>query len=155
MNTRLRWMLLSMSGSALLAGVAAWFVTDWALHRHAEHHHTHAQQAEEDLHAWMHAHLELTPEQHAAMEPGENAFALQRAQLTEKVKAAGIALAEAIRDSKDGKNPAIDAALQQLNQAQAELQRATIDHFFTMKRYLRPAQARTFLQWTHDSLARH
>jgi Spy/CpxP family protein refolding chaperone len=46
------------------------------------------------------------------------------------------------------------AALDRLNQGQAQLQRITLDHFFAMKRHLRPAQARKLVEWTHDSLTR-
>jgi Spy/CpxP family protein refolding chaperone len=48
----------------------------------------------------------------------------------------------------------LKSALERLNQTQGELQRLTLDHFFAMKRYLRPAQAKKLVEWTHDSLAR-
>lgn len=151
MNARVRWMLISAAAATLLGGVAAWFVSDWALHRHAEHHtHGHGQP---DFHAWMHAHLDLTPEQHDALEPIEASFETQRLKLKAEVHAAGLALADTIRDSKES-DPALETALQKLNKAQGDLQRATLEHFFAMKRYLRPAQARKLLEWTHDSLAR-
>lgn len=156
-SARLRWMLLSITCSALLAGVTAWYVTDWALHRHADHHH-HAHEAgepEQDLHAWMHAQLDLTPEQHAAMAPGETAFETERARLRAEIATAGTELAAAITAATDTRSPALDAALRKLSQSQAALQRATLEHFFAMKRYLRPAQQRKLSEWTHDSLARH
>ncbi|MGV3658712.1 MAG: periplasmic heavy metal sensor [Prosthecobacter sp.] len=152
MNARVRWMLISMACAALLAGVTAWLVTDWTLHRHSEHH-THGGQEQPDLHAWMHAHLDLTPEQHDTLEPIEAGFETQRTKLKAEVRAAGLALADTIRDSKEN-DPALDTALQRLNKAQGDLQRATLEHFFAMKRYLRPAQARKLLEWTHDSLTR-
>lgn len=151
MHARVRWMLISMVCAALLAGVTAWLVTDWALHRHAEHH-THGHE-QPDFHAWMHAHLDLTPEQHDALEPIEASFEAQRLKLKAEVHAAGQALAETIRGAEEG-DPALEPALQRLNKAQGDLQRATLDHFFAMKRYLRPAQASRLLEWTHDSLAR-
>lgn len=155
LSARVRWMLISMLGSALLAGITAWFVTDWALHRHADHHHSHDGTApESDLHAWMHAHLDLTPEQHTAMQPGETAFETERARLRAEIAAANQELAAAVSTAAQP-GPPLDAALQKLASAQAALQRATLDHFFTMKRYLRPAQQRKLLEWTHDSLARH
>lgn len=151
MNARVRWMLISVACAALLAAVTAWLVTDWALHRHAQHH-THGHE-QPDFHAWMHAHLDLTPEQHDMLEPIEAGFESQRIKLKAEVHAAGLALADTIRDAKEG-DPALEPALQRLNKAQADLQRATLEHFFAMKRYLRPAQARKLLEWTHDSLAR-
>lgn len=157
-GARVRWMLIAMACSALLAGATAWVVTGWALHRHADHHHTHGGAAvaapEADLHAWMHAHLDLTPEQHAAMQPGEAAFETERGRLRAEIAAANQELAAAIAQGAQP-GPPMDAALQKLSAAQAALQRATLDHFFTMKRYLRPAQQRKLLEWTHDSLARH
>lgn len=150
-NARVRWMLISMVSAALLAGVTAWLVTDWALHRHAEHH-SHGDE-QPDFHAWMHAHLDLTPEQHGTLEPIEAEFETQRLKLKAEVRAAGQTLADTISSSQEN-DPALEDALQKLNKAQGDLQRATLEHFFAMKRYLRPAQARKLLEWTHDSLAR-
>ena len=50
MTSRAKWLLISMFCSAVLAGGTAWFVTDWALHRHGESH-AH-DQTEPDFHAW-------------------------------------------------------------------------------------------------------
>lgn len=151
MTIRARWFLLSMLCSALLAGGTAWFVTDWVLHRHGQ---GHAQQHHEpDFHAWMHEHLDITAEQHEKLEPIEADFEQQRVRLWAEIRAAGHALAAAI-DGADVQDASLKAALDRLNLAQAELQRKTLDHFFAMKRYLRPAQAERLLQWTHDSLTR-
>ena len=137
--------------SALLAGGTAWFVTDWVLHRHGQ---GHAQQHHEpDFHAWMHEHLDITAEQHEKLEPIEADFEQQRVRLRAEIRAAGHALATAIGGA-DVQDASLKAALDRLNLAQAELQRKTLDHFFAMKRYLRPAQAERLLQWTHDSLTR-
>jgi Spy/CpxP family protein refolding chaperone len=151
MTSRVKWLLASMVGSAVLAGATAWFVTDWTLHRHGESHaHDHA---ETDLHAWMHEHLDITPEQHEKLEPIEAAFERQRRELKTEISAADHALALAL-GAADTNDAALNTALQRLNQAQGALQRATLEHFFAMKRYLRPAQASKLLEWTHDSLTR-
>lgn len=151
MTSRARWFLLSMLGSALLAGGTAWFVTDWVLHRHGE---GHAQQHHEpDFHAWMHEHLDITAEQHEKLEPIEADFEQQRVRLRAEIRAAGHTLAAAIGRA-DVQDANLQAALERLNRAQSELQQKTLDHFFAMKRYLRPAQAERLLQWTHDSLTR-
>lgn len=150
MNSRAKWLLFSMVLSAALAGGTAWFVTDWTLHRHGEMHaHDHQ---EPDFHAWMHEHLDITPEQHAKLEPIEAEFEEQRTRLQNDIRAAGRAVAEAIGEANvdDAK---LKAALERLNKAQGDLQRMTLDHFFAMKRYLRPAQAKKLVEWTHDSLA--
>lgn len=152
MTSRLKWLLISMFFSAALAGGTAWLVTDWTLHRHGESHaHDHAQT---DLHAWMHEHLDITPEQHQKLEPLEVEFENIRMKLKEDLRQADVALARTIRDPKMNE-ASMNAALEQLNKAQNALQKATLDHFFIMKRYLRPAQADKLLKWTHDSLTRN
>lgn len=151
MTSRFKWMLIAMFFSALLAGGTALFVTDWALHRHGEGHaHDHV---ETDFHAWMHQHLDITPEQHEKLEPIEAEFELQRVRLSGEIRAAGIEVAAVIGEANVN-DARLKAGLERLNKAQAELQRMTLEHFFAMKRHLRPAQAKKLLEWTHDSLAR-
>ena len=151
MTSRLKWMIISMFFSALLAGGTALFVTDWALHRHGERHaHDHVKT---DFHTWMHEHLDITPEQHERLEPIEEAFEQQRVQLRNEIRAAGLEVAAAIAEANVN-DAELKAALERLNKAQGELQRMTLNHFFAMKRYLRPAQAKKLLEWTHDSLTR-
>jgi hypothetical protein len=153
MNTlRFKWLSLSVLCSVLLAGLTAWQVSDWALHRHGLNHAKH-QHLEPDFHAWMHEHLEITPEQHAALEPLEGQFEQERTRFKAQIRTAGLELAQAIRN-QEAHSPALQTALDRLSQKQAELQRLTLDHFFAMKRYLRPAQALRLLDWTHDSLTR-
>lgn len=151
MTARLKWLLISVFFSATLAGGTAWLVTDWTLHRHGEGHaHEHVQT---DLHAWMHEHLDITPEQHEKLEPLEADFEKQRIKLKDEVRLADVALAQTIREPHVTE-AAMNTALERLNKAQGALQKATLDHFFVMKRYLRPAQAAKLLEWTHDSLTR-
>jgi Spy/CpxP family protein refolding chaperone len=104
-----------------------------------------------DFHQWMHQHLDLTPEQHKALEPAERRYEETRRQLDARIAAAGRDLAEAVRSGK-ADSPAIRDALQRLHAAQGELQQATLDHFFEMKEPLGPGQAEQLLQWTHDRL---
>ena len=152
MNARAKWLLLSVLCSVLLASVTAWQITDWALHRHGLNHAAHEHE-EPDFHAWMHEHLDITPEQHAALEPIEGQFEQERARLKAEIRSAGLELAQVIRTA-EAESPALKTALDKLSAKQAALQRLTLDHFFTMKRYLRPAQAARLLDWTHDSLTR-
>lgn len=151
MTSRVKWLLISMFFSAALAGGTAWVVTDWTLHRHGEGHaHDHVQT---DLHTWMHQHLDITPEQHAKLEPLEAEFENLRVKLKEELRLADVALAQTIREPNVSE-AAMNTALERLSKAQAALQKATLDHFFAMKRYLRPAQVAKLLEWTHDSLTR-
>ena len=151
MTSRLKWLIFSMLISAILAGVTAWLVTDWTLHRHGE---SHARDhAEPDFHAWMHEHLDITAEQHEKLEPIEVEFEQQRVRLRSEIRTAGLEVAATINEASVD-DARLKTALERLNQAQGELQRMTLDHFFTMKRHLRPAQAKRLLEWPHDSLAR-
>lgn len=151
MHSRSKWLLGSVLISCVLAGLTAWRVTDWTLHRHGESHAN--DHAETDLHAWMHEHLDITPEQHDKLDPIEKEFEERRVALKAQISAAGVELAQVI-GAPNVDEPQMKAALDRLNQSQAELQRLTLDHFFAMKRHLRPAQARKLVEWTHDSLAR-
>lgn len=151
MTMRLKWLLLSAFCSVILAAATAWIVTDWVLHRHAE---GHAQDhSVPDFHAWMHEHLDITPEQHAIMEPLEAEFEEKRIILKTAIRKSGHEVAESISVA-DPNDERLKSALEALNQSQGELQRLTLDHFFAMKRHLRPAQAKRLLDWTHDSLTR-
>lgn len=152
MSPRVKWLSLSVAASMLLAAISAWLVTDWTLHRHGLSHADH-EHLEPDFHAWMHENLDLTPEQHEKLEPVEAEFEQQRQRLRLEIRTAGRELAELIRTS-EAEDPRLMAALQKLGRSQSELQKATLNHFFAMKRYLRPAQAAKLLDWTHDSLAR-
>ncbi|MFM7603693.1 MAG: periplasmic heavy metal sensor [Prosthecobacter sp.] len=147
----MRWLLGSVSISCLLAGLTAWRVADWTLHRHGESHAN--DPAETDLHAWMHEHLDITPEQHGKLDPIEKQFEEHRLALKTQISAAGVELAQVI-GAANVDDLRMKAALDRLNQGQAQLQRLTLDHFFAMKRHLRPAQARKLVEWTHDSLTR-
>ncbi|MCW1884866.1 periplasmic heavy metal sensor [Luteolibacter flavescens] len=152
---RLAWSLATIA----LAGITAWLVT-LAVPRQAAHSHAHthahgeghaAHDAAADFHQWMHDNLGLTDEQHATLEPIEHAYEVEKQRLEEEIAAAGRDLATAVRTGKSAA-PEIDAALHRLNDAQARLQRATLDHFFAMKEHLDPEQSGKLLQWTHDSI---
>jgi len=151
MTTRVNWLLLSVLCSVILAGTTAWIVTNWFLHRHGE---SHAQDhSEPDFHAWMHEHLDITPEQHAIMEPLVAEFAERRVILRTAIRKSGHEVAESI-SAADPNDIRLKSALEALNRSQGDLQRLTLDHFFAMKRHLRPAQAKRLLDWTYDSLTR-
>ncbi len=125
-----------------LAAATSFLVLRW---------HAPADAAPPDFHHWMHEQLELTAAQHDALAPAEQRFEESRRKLEARIANAGRALATAIRHEKPG-SPEIDAALQQLHAAQAELQRATLHHFFEMKEQLDPEQSEKLLEWTHDRL---
>lgn len=132
-----------------LAGLTSYLVSR-GVHGHPAHDDA-AAGSEADFHRWMHEQLELTPQQHAALEPAERAFEAERQRLRAEIAAAGRELAKAVRQGEVG-SAEIAAALEKLNAAQAALQRASLEHFFAMKEHLDPAQAEKLLQWTHDSI---
>jgi len=151
MMTRAKWLFVSVLCSVVMAGATSWLVTDWVLHQHGE---SHAQDASEpDFHAWMHEHLDITPEQHAIMEPLEAEFEAQRIILRTAIRKSGHEVAESI-SAANPNDLRLKSALEVLNRSQGDLQRLTLDHFFAMKRHLRPAQAKRLLDWTYDSLTR-
>lgn len=151
MTLRTKWLLFAIFCSVILAGCTALIVTDWVLHRHGE---SHAKDtSESDFHAWMHEHLDITPEQHAVMEPLEADFEQKRHKLKADIRQFAREVAESI-SAGNPNDVRLKSALEGLNQSQGELQRLTLDHFFAMKRHLRPAQAKRLLDWTYDSLTR-
>nr|WP_265594810.1 periplasmic heavy metal sensor [Haloferula sp. BvORR071] len=131
-----------------LAATTAFLVSNGTQRRHGQ------AASEEDFHRWMHEQLAITPAQHDALEPLEEAFERDRERLRQEIAVAGRELANAVREGKSSSS-GVDAALARLNAAQAKLQRATLDHFFAMKDHLDPAQAEKLLQWTHDSILSH
>lgn len=144
-----RWRAIALWAVAtiVLAGSTSLFVSEWRHHADPEG----AVESEEDFHHWMHSRLHFTASQQQALEPFELAFEEKRAELREEISQAGRELAEAVRGGKS-QSPEIDLALSKLNAAQAELQRATLEHFFAMKEHLDPDQAELLLKWTHDSI---
>jgi Spy/CpxP family protein refolding chaperone len=102
------------------------------------------------LHEWMHQHLEVTPAQHAVLDPLERAYETERLQLRQQIRQLGSELARAVRDAAP--SGTILATQEKLNAAQGQLQQATLKHFLEMKQHLTPAQAEKLAAWTHDSL---
>jgi hypothetical protein len=143
-----------------LAALGIGFAAGWVVHPdNGEGHAAHSHDSDEahehgegDFHAWVHAHLRTTPDQNEALAPHESAYETLRVELRDKIHAAGRELAEAIRLESDAASPTLASALSRLNQSQGELQRATLEHFFTMKQHLSPEQAELMRLWTHDRL---
>ncbi len=106
--------------------------------------------SEESLHAWMHQNLEISAEEHDLLLPYEQAFERDRLRLRAEIRQAGQQLAASIRANADQKT--LDEELNRLNGLNAELRKATLDHFLVMKEHLNPVQAEKLLQWTHDSI---
>ncbi len=101
----------------------------------------------------MHDQLEISDEQWTQLEPFETALEKERTTLLEEIDEGGKELAAAIGKGDRGA-PEIKEALKRINEAQAELQEKTLDHFFVMKEHLSPDQAERLIEWTHDSITR-
>jgi len=142
------WRLLTV---VLVAGGTAWLVTRLAGPPIDADEGRGPAVSEADFHQWMHERLDLSAAQHERLEPVERAFERRREELRGEIAAAGRELAAAVREG-DPKSPRIEAALRRLNEGQAALQQATLEHFFAMKEHLDPEQAERLLEWTHDSL---
>ncbi len=137
---RLGWFV----GAGAVAAVVS--LAMWALlgHRHAH--------AEDELHAWMHANLDLTPEQDASLHPLEEAFEEERRQMHAAIEEAGTKLGTALLKG-DLQSPEAQTALDALESAQARLRRCTLEHFFAMRDHLDPEQSERLLTWVAKSIA--
>ena len=103
------------------------------------------------LHTVLHEQLGLTAEQDAQLAEIEARFAPKQRELEARIQAANRALAEAIaRDQRY--SPAVAAAVEEIHHAQGALQKATLDHLFSMTPVLTPAQTKTLYRLTTDAL---
>ncbi|MCB1231874.1 MAG: periplasmic heavy metal sensor [Verrucomicrobiae bacterium] len=140
-------MLAWSLSTVIVAAIAALFVGRWTCRETSS-----ATDSEAGFHQWLHENLEITSAQEEALLPQELAFESQRRDQREVIQQAGSELAQAIRSSDDADAPEVRAALRKLTDAQGELQRLTLSHFFAMKENLSPEQGEKLLLWTHDSI---
>lgn len=132
-----------------LAAIVSYLIANQTVSRAMNHEvHTHSN---EDFHDWLHENLGITAEQEKLLTPHEMAFEKDRAQIQKRIEAAGQELANAIRKS-DADSTDVTQAREVLTSLQGELQQATLDHFFAMKKHLTKEQGEKLLSWTHDSI---
>ena len=121
---------------ALCAGMAGVFVAgNWSL--------THPIETASGLHELVHRDLNLSADQEAKLEQIEHRFAARRAELEQTLRAANLALAEAMEADKSY-SPAVQAAIDEFHTAMGELQKVTIEHVFEMREILTEEQAVIF-----------
>ena len=142
----LLWLLATIAVAAL----TAWSVTQRVPPAPTDPHPADHAGTPPSLHEWMHQQLELSPGQHAALDPLESSYETERVRLRQLIRQLGSELANGIRDSAP--DAAIIAAQEKLHAAQGQLQQATLRHFIEMKQHLTPAQAARLAAWTHDSI---
>jgi Spy/CpxP family protein refolding chaperone len=146
-----RLALLWLLSSTTLAALTAFAVLRWHQHHAHQPSPDPLSASEERFHSWLHQNLNISPAEDAALHAAESSFASRRKDLRAAMSAAESDLRRLIlRDGKD--SPELNAAVQRLASAQAELQQAVLTHLFTMADHLDPVQRQQLIQWTHDSL---
>ena len=136
--------LIFLALVAVVACVACWLTAAY-LNRP---HHT----GQGDAHAWIHTQLGMTKQQEKALEPIEQRYAEQKKHFGEMLRIANAELGKAIlEDRKDSER--VKAVVARIQQAQGELQNATLQHIFEMKSVLTPPQYEKLLQSTADALS--
>ena len=136
--------LIFLALVAVVACVACWFT---AAYLNRSHHTDHG-----DSHAWIHTQLGITTEQEKALEPIEQRYAEQKKHYGEMLRIANAELGKAIlEDRKDSER--VKAVVARIQQAQGELQNATLQHIFEMKSVLTPQQYEKLLRSTADALS--
>jgi Spy/CpxP family protein refolding chaperone len=102
-------------------------------------------------HRWLHQELQLTPEQHKALEPIEAKFAEQQRSLVEKLRLAKAQLARAMAEDK-AYTPRVTAEVEMVHHCMGDLQKASIEHVFEMRTVLTPAQSEKLLSLAQQAL---
>ncbi|MBD8617314.1 heavy-metal resistance protein [Sphingomonas sp. PP-CE-3G-477] len=96
-----------------------------------------------EIHALIHANIELDARQDAAIDALEADFSVTRQRYEAQLRADNAHLASAIAE-EHGNGPKVAAAIDRSHHDMGELQKATLAHVFAMRRVLRPDQAATF-----------
>ena len=136
--------LIFLALVAVVACVACWLT---AAYLNRSQHTDHG-----DAHAWIHTQLGMTAEQEKALESIEQRYAEQKKHYGEMLRIANAELGKAIlEDRKDSER--VKAVVARIQQAQGELQNATLQHIFEMKSVLTPTQYEKLLQSTADALS--
>lgn len=104
-----------------------------------------------DYHEWIHAQLEITPEQHQALEEIEETFKKRMSELDTQIRAANGALGDAMQADK-ARTKRVEGILTSIHGLQKELQEATIEHFFEMQPHLTEEQFEKLLTLMSEAL---
>lgn len=107
--------------------------------------------APEDPDKWLELQLKLDDEQRAKLAEVEARYDLRKAELGAKIRTANAALAKAIMEDK-AYSPRVKAAEVAIHDAQGELKRATLEHFFEMQPHLTPKQRETLIRLAANAL---
>jgi len=118
----LRLILFSLGGAII--GIVAAALLAWVWH--AEQH------PETDLHARLHQAVPLDAEEQAILDAKERAFAARRTEIETRLRFANGHLADAIAENPKWSSK-VETATREVEQAAADLQRATLVHIFEMR----------------------
>ncbi|MBN8924898.1 MAG: NAD+ synthetase [Rhodanobacter sp. 68-29] len=121
------WWLSTLMGGVL--GVALTGALVWGLHGFGHR--------PADLHTLLHETVPLDADEQRALDAKEQIFLKQRELIEARLRDANRQLADAIAANPHW-SPAVEAAAQQVEQAAADLQRATLVHVFEMREGLKP-----------------
>jgi nickel and cobalt resistance protein CnrR len=135
--------LLVFLAVALIAAASSLCTHAWFAHRAA-----HAQPLG---HEWLHRELGLTPEQLDALKAIESKFESRERELTHHLHMANRDLAKVISEEK-GYTPRVAAAVEAVHHHMGELQKASLEHVFEMRRVLTPEQGEKLLKLVADTL---
>jgi nickel and cobalt resistance protein CnrR len=104
-----------------------------------------------DFHHMLHDAVPLDGNEQTVLDEKEGAFAARRAEIEERLRQANANLADAIA-SDPRWSPRVEAATRQVEQAAAELQRATLVHVFEMRAGLKPEHRTAYDKVLIDAL---
>ena len=102
-------------------------------------------------HEWLHDELHLTTAQSAALDPIEHAFASRESSLQTKLEQANRDLAQVLREEKSY-TPRVAEAVVAVHHHMGELQQASLEHLYEMRRVLTPEQGDKLFQLAAHSL---
>lgn len=102
-------------------------------------------------HDWLHAQLQLTPEQKKAFEPVEARFHENYQRANTALLEANRELARTLGESKEF-SPEVAAAIEKVHHRMGELQKLSIRHIFEMRPMLTPEQNERLLHYAQQAL---
>jgi len=143
--------ILWIVAAVVLSAFTSFFVAQFAASKTGRGQSDLLTKSSPDFHEWLHAELEITPEQEKALSKIETSFERDRIELLERIRVAGQSLASTL-EAKPDDSASINNCLREINSAQGELQQVMIAHFLDMKEHLSPSQATRLLQWTRESI---
>ena len=111
----------------------------------------HSPTAPADSHQWLHDQLQLTPAQHAALDPVEARYAQKQHLLMGQLQDANRELSRAMGEEK-AYSPAVSAAVEKIHQRMGEMQKLSIEHVFEMRQVLTPEQGDKLVQLAQQAL---